>query len=839
MFTAFLILCLIAGFMMINSSTSSQVYANYAPVMPELNQPMGQGQGIFPGRVVWVHDADATNEQLTNAQICNGDGWYKEDHNDQTIIDEMLNQALKEITGETNIISAWNKIFQYNNASRGKGEISYQPDEIIFIKINRTSAWGMGGWGGNINNDFSRAQNIYFGTSETSPQLILSLLRHLINHLEIPQSNIYIGDPMKHIYQHDMELWSSEFPDIHYLDHHRTDSGREAVETGDSLIYYSDRGKVLRTGSWSNMADGDPVYQDHFYKIFETCDYLINVPTLKGHRRGGITMFAKNHFGSHVRENAIHLHMGLICPDEPNVHVVNERHEYGVYRVLVDLMGWELIRKKSLIYLMDALWSAGHEVIQPSKWKTAPFNNDWSSSIFISQDPVAIESVGYDFLRNEYTPERHPNLTLVQMEGVDDYLHQAADSTNWPQDIVYDPENDGTPLPSLGVHEHWNNPVEKAYTQNLGTGEGIELIARDASNDTQDDTVFIYHTTDLPIIDGIGNDPCWEKAQWQEIGQTWMPYQKFILSDDFSGRYKCIWNYDENRLYFLVEIKDDILVDGYEIGQSGYHHYDLVELFIDEDNSGGPHIFDSENSNAENAFAYHMNVNYPAVGDTVHDFLAMDMTGYSWNNMSNPDYSNSHFPEHVLRRTAVNKYTREFSLNLYKDTYNNNNPENSRSPLTANKIIGLSMAYCDNDDIDESPKQRDNFFGSVEVAHADSNSHWENADGFGVAKLIDTTGYVAIDNQETKEASAFHLAQNYPNPFNPTTTISYSLPKNVNVNLTVYNITGQKVAELINEYQTAGQHRVQWNAGNFASGIYYYKLTAGKFSTAKRCLLMK
>jgi flagellar hook assembly protein FlgD len=127
----------------------------------------------------------------------------------------------------------------------------------------------------------------------------------------------------------------------------------------------------------------------------------------------------------------------------------------------------------------------------------------------------------------------------------------------------------------------------------------------------------------------------------------------------------------------------------------------------------------------------------------------------------------------------------------------------------------------------------------VEVAHADSNSHWENADGFGVAKLIDTTGYVAIDNQETKEASAFHLAQNYPNPFNPTTTISYSLPKNVNVNLTVYNITGQKVAELINEYQTAGQHRVQWNAGNFASGIYYYKLTAGKFSTAKRCLLMK
>jgi hypothetical protein len=60
------------------------------------------------------------------------------------------------------------------------------------------------------------------------------------------------------------------------------------------------------------------------------------------------------------------------------------------------------------------------------------------------------------------------------MDGVDDYLHQAADSTNWPQDIIYKPS--GTLISSLGVHEHWNNHTDMQYSRNLGTGNGIELI---------------------------------------------------------------------------------------------------------------------------------------------------------------------------------------------------------------------------------------------------------------------------------------------------------------------------------------------------------------------------
>jgi hypothetical protein len=137
-------------------------------------------------------------------------------------------------------------------------------------------------------------------------------------------------------------------------------------------------------------------------------------------------------------------------------------------------MGHKWLGGKLLFCLMDALFTGPEAVYRPTKWQIAPFNNDWTSSIFLSQDPVAIESVGYDFLRSEYTSTTP--YAWVQMEGVDDYLHQAADVTNWPQGIAYDPENDGTTISSLGVHEHWNSLDKKQYSRNLGTGNGIELL---------------------------------------------------------------------------------------------------------------------------------------------------------------------------------------------------------------------------------------------------------------------------------------------------------------------------------------------------------------------------
>ena len=92
---------------------------------------------------------------------------------------------------------------------------------------------------------------------------------------------------------------------------------------------------------------------------------------------------------------------------------------------------------------------------------------------------------------------------------------------------------------------------------------------------------------------------------------------------------------------------------------------------------------------------------------------------------------------------------------------------------------------------------------------------------------------------EERLLSLFTLHQNYPNPFNPETVIMYSLPKAEEVSLVVYNLIGEKVAQLIEEKMSAGHHQVTWDASNFASGIYFYRLQAGNLVQTRKMVLLK
>lgn len=441
------------------------------------NAPTGEGKGIFPGRVVWIHDPKATNEYCNPTSV--GHAWWMSENNNQVVIDTMVSRSIRILTGQANDKDAWDAIFIYHNNTRGKGNVLYNPGEKIFIKVNNVS-----GWGGNYSTtDLSVVANNSYGISETSPQLIISLLRQLVNVVGVAQDDIYIGDPLRNMYKHCYDMWHSEFPDVHYMSHDNYSSlGREkVVASATARVVYSDKGTILRENVWdASRPGGAAVTGDYLYSIFEDAEYILNIPVLKGHKRAGITMFAKNHFGSHTRSDASHLHNGLVDPEEtPNKPGVS-RTDYGMYRVQVDLMGHKLLGGKTLFFLMDALWAADQEISYPKKFTMAPFNNDWMSSIFASLDPVAIESVGYDFLRSEFTASRNVSDgagTYPQKPAADDYLHQASDTTLWPAGIKYDPEGDGTHLKSLGTHEHWNNAISKQYSGNLGLNTGIELVS--------------------------------------------------------------------------------------------------------------------------------------------------------------------------------------------------------------------------------------------------------------------------------------------------------------------------------------------------------------------------
>ena len=96
-----------------------------------------------------------------------------------------------------------------------------------------------------------------------------------------------------------------------------------------------------------------------------------------------------------------------------------------------------------------------------------------------------------------------------------------------------------------------------------------------------------------------------------------------------------------------------------------------------------------------------------------------------------------------------------------------------------------------------------------------------------------------IRNDDKINPSYFDLCQNYPNPFNPATIIAFKIPRQEKVKIEVFNLLGQKIETLINKHMTAGSYDVEFNAKNLPSGIYIYRIIAGKFQDAKKMILFR
>ncbi len=105
--------------------------------------------------------------------------------------------------------------------------------------------------------------------------------------------------------------------------------------------------------------------------------------------------------------------------------------------------------------------------------------------------------------------------------------------------------------------------------------------------------------------------------------------------------------------------------------------------------------------------------------------------------------------------------------------------------------------------------------------------------------LDGTTSYSAVVNTEIGTPGQFALEQNYPNPFNPSTTISYSVPFDADVTIEVFNLLGQKVKTLMNDFKKTGRYQLTFNTDGLSSGTYLYRLTSGEFSSVRKMTLLK
>jgi hypothetical protein len=232
-------------------------------------------------------------------------------------------------------------------------------------------------------------------------------------------------------------------------------NGREATEWVKGAISYSSPETALG---------------DVLPKCVVDAAYLINFALLKGHEMSGITLCGKNHFGS------------IMFPfkDHPK-YITPMKRELSAQSGLVDLMGSPNLGGKTVLYIIDGLYGTQTNVgnvTQRDRWKRL-FNGEWSASYFMSQDPVAIDSVGLDFLCAEFQSDLGFSGAKSYKKGAikncDNYLIEAANGANRELG-PYKPN--GKAIGSLGTHEHWNNSTEKQYSRNLNpkTGRGIELF---------------------------------------------------------------------------------------------------------------------------------------------------------------------------------------------------------------------------------------------------------------------------------------------------------------------------------------------------------------------------
>ena len=386
------------------------------------NDPMGVARGIFPGRVVWVFDPAVAKYE--------GKGyWWDDTNTSQTESDKILKNALINLSGKKTESQAWDTLFRYFNLTKRNTVTGYSAGEKIAVKINQNNASSQ-----------ANTSNI-----NATPQLVLSLLRSLIREAGVPQNKITVFDASRFITDNLYNKCHAEFPEVIFVDNIGGNGRTKATYTDNAIPFSSDNGSLA--------------------KGIATCaveaDYLINMALLKGHSGQGVTLCGKNFYGA----------TSIFSSPSKNFHNNFNPDASGKdrYMTFADYLGHKDLGEKTMLFMIDGFYGSKTVSGVPNlRWKMQPFNNNWPASLFVSQDGVAVDAVGLDFLRNEW-PD------LADIKYAEKYLIESAKADNPPSQTFYDPERDKIRCKSLGAYESWNNTAEKKYSRNLGKNDGIEL----------------------------------------------------------------------------------------------------------------------------------------------------------------------------------------------------------------------------------------------------------------------------------------------------------------------------------------------------------------------------
>jgi len=322
----------------------------------------------------------------------------------------------------------------------------------------------------------------------------------------------------------------------------------------------------------------------------------------------------------------------------------------------------------------------------------------------------------------------------------------------------------------------------------------------------------VYKAEKAPVIDGIGNEYCWSIAKWVSINQ---PYDGLVLpaASDFSGRYKVVWT--PARLYILMEITDDVLRDDRANPTANYWDDDCTEFFIDEDHKSEGHEC---GATAYNAFAYHIAA------------VARDKNNYDDGNIlpfDSPDAINHvidlgtdcntnnamDFDDHVKVKIskAGNLYTWEMEFKIFNKSYNQNSSTNSPVTLTANKVMGFAVAYCDNDN-----GQRNNMIGDIPNHNDYSGPYpfYRFTNQYGSLTLSDsvlTDPTTSVIEKTTKP----QLLTISPNPVNSTLKAKLNSSFRNEYQVEILNLSGQTILK-----QQARTNDLSLDLHEIPAGIY-------------------